>query len=140
MSKSFSDQQLQAYLDEALNNTSMAEIEKCLREDEVLREQLVAVAQKREAGVHGLGEIWRRHRASCPTREQLGGYLLGAMDTAQSDYIRFHLEVIQCRFCIANLEDLQRQNRENQSVAQSRRRKYFQTSAGYLSKRQEKKK
>jgi hypothetical protein len=138
MPATFSDQQLQAYLDEALSSSLMAEIEKSLRADELLRNRLVAIAETREAGVHGLGEIWRRHRASCPTREQLGSYLLGAMDGAHIDYIRFHLEIVQCRICAANLEDLQRQNRENQSVAQSRRRKYFQTSAGYLSKRQDK--
>jgi hypothetical protein len=138
MPKTFSDQQLQAYLDEALTSPLMAEIEKRLREDELLRDRLVTIAQTREAGVHGLGEIWRRHRASCPSREQLGSYLLGAMDEAQIDYIRFHIEVVQCRMCAANLEDLQRQSRESLSAAQSRRRKYFQTSAGYLSKGQEK--
>jgi hypothetical protein len=137
MPRTISDQQLQAYLDEALSSELMAEIEKSLREDDLLRDRLVAIAQTREAGVHGLGEIWRRHRASCPTREQLGSYLLAAMDQQQIDYIRFHLEVVQCRVCSANLEDLQRQNRDNQSATQTRRRKYFQTSAGYLSKRPE---
>jgi hypothetical protein len=137
MSINFSDQQLQAYLDEALSSSLMADIEKRLREDESLRNRLVAIVETREAGVHGLGEIWRRNRLSCPNREQLGSFLLGAMDEEQIDYIRFHLEVVQCRFCNANLEDLQRQNQESQAVAQTRRRKYFQTSAGYLTKPQD---
>ena len=134
MSYAFTDQQLQAYLDEALSSELMSQIEQALRSNESLRERLVAVAATREAGVHGLGEIWRRHRVSCPTRQQLGSFLLGAIDKAQADYIQFHLTTIQCRYCQANLEDLQRQNKESQSSVQTRRRKYFQTSAGYLSK------
>lgn len=128
----YSDQQLQAYLDEALASSAMAAIEQALRRDDTLRERLVQVAATREAGVHGLGEIWRRHRLSCPTRSQLGSFLLGATDKSTSDYIQFHLQVVQCRFCLSNVEDLQRQNSESQAIAQTRRRKYFQTSAGYL--------
>ncbi len=48
----------------------------------------------REAGVHGLGEIWRRHRLTCPSRQQLGSYLLGAMDDAKREYIQFHIESV----------------------------------------------
>lgn len=134
MSQTYTDQQLQAYLDEALASSLMAEIEHALRSDDALRERLVSVAATREAGVHGLGEIWRRHRISCPTRQQLGSYLLGAIDKANADYITFHLQTVQCRICLANLEDLQQQNQESQTAAQNRRRKYFQTSAGYLLK------
>lgn len=136
MAQDYTDQQLQAYLDEALSSESMAQIEHSLRSDEELRERLVAVASTREAGVHGLGEIWRRNRVSCPNRQQLGSFLLGAMDEEQSNYIKFHLQTIQCRYCIANLEDLQRQNKESQAAVQTRRRKYFQTSAGYLSSKE----
>ena len=135
MSDSFSDQQLQAYLDESLSVPIMSQIERTLRSDAQLRERLVVIAATREAGVHGLGEIWRRHRMSCPTRQELGSYLLKAMDEAQLDYIHFHLETVQCRFCLANLEDLQHQN-HHQSQSTARRRKYFQTSAGYLTGRQ----
>ena len=133
MAQQFSDQQLQAYLDETLASDMMSAIEHALREEEALRERLVAVAARREAGVHGLGEIWRRNRLSCPTRQQLGSYLLGAMDESMLDYIRFHLQTVECRLCQANLDDLQHQSSENQASIQTRRRKYFQTSAGYLS-------
>lgn len=135
MNVNFTDQQLQAYLDESLASSLMAKIEQSLRQDEGLRERLVRVAATREAGVHGLGEIWRRHRISCPSRQHLGSYLLGAMGQEPLQYIKFHLEVVQCRWCLANLEDLQKQNSESQTMVQSRRRKYFQTSAGYLSGR-----
>ena len=128
----FTDQQLLAYLDEAIHGETAAEIEKALRQDQSLRERLVAVAASRESGVHGLGDIWRKHRISCPSRDQLGSYLLGAMDQASMDYIQFHLNTVQCRLCQANLDDLQRRSQENKTATDSRRRKYFQTSAGYL--------
>lgn len=133
MPENFTDQQLQAYLDESLSVPTMAEIEHALRSNPQLRERLLGVASAREAGVHGLGEIWRRHRLSCPSRQELGSYLLGAMQVEYLDYIRFHLETIQCRFCQANLEDLKQQQSQNQPQVSARRRKYFQTSAGYLS-------
>lgn len=128
----FTDQQLQAYLDESLAPDVMTEVEKGLRESDDLRERLVVVAGMREAGVHGLGEIWRRNRLSCPTREQLGSYILGAIDPNLEDYIKFHLEVVGCRVCNANLEDLKAQQTEQQQATQTRRQKYFQTSVGHL--------
>lgn len=129
----FSDQQLQAYLDESLAAEAMSAIEQSLRASDELRERLIVIAGQREAGVHGLGEIWRRNRLSCPDRQQLGSYLLGAMDESLRDYIQFHIEKVGCRLCEANLHDLESQSTEQQSVTQSRRRRYFQTSAGYLS-------
>ncbi len=130
----FSDQQLQAYLDETLAAELMSLVERALRTDQSLRERLIAVAGKREAGVHGLGEIWRRHRLTCPTRQQLGSYLLGAMDEQLHAYLKFHLETVGCRLCRANLDDLESQRTEQEAATQSRRRRYFQTSAGYLSR------
>ena len=129
----FSDQQLQAYLDESLAADVMSALEKSLRGDDALRERLIAIAGMREAGVHGLGEIWRRNRVSCPTRQQLGSFILGAIDDSLRDYVQFHIETVGCRLCRANLDDLERQSTEQQTTTQSRRRRYFQTSAGYLS-------
>lgn len=128
----FSDQQLQAYLDEALPTAAMSAVEQRLRQDGELRERLLALAAQREAGVHGLGEIWRRHRLSCPLRTELGGFLLGTLAAEQLAYIQFHLQHIGCRLCAANLEDLQQQHDQQQQFAHARRRRFFQTSAGLL--------
>jgi len=62
----------------------------------------------RVRGEHTAGAIWRRERVSCPTREQLGGYLLEAGDPELLDYVRFHLEEIGCPYCQANLDDLRK--------------------------------
>ena len=128
----FSDQQLTSYLDESLAADQMATIEDALRENEDLRNRLAHLVGRREAGVHGLGEIWQRNRLSCPTRSQLGSYLLGALSKDKQNYFDFHLKVVGCRLCNANLEDLRAQQTEQSSEVSTRRRKYFQTSAGYL--------
>jgi anti-sigma factor RsiW len=123
---------LQAYLDEALTPAEMAAIEAELRKKPDLLKQLAAINARRDAGVHSVGEIWRRQRLSCPTREQLGSYLLGALDQQHSQYVDFHLQTIGCRFCQANLEDLRRQQQENAETVKTRRTKYFQSTAGHL--------
>ncbi|QDV22456.1 hypothetical protein [Aureliella helgolandensis] len=128
----FTNQQLQSYLDETLASELMVAVEQQLRTDEVLRERLIELAGRREAGVHGLGEIWRRNRLSCPSREQLGSFLLGAIDEQLQAYIAFHVERVGCRLCAANLQDLKSQQTEQSASMQTRRRRYFQTSAGYL--------
>src|SRR5262249_13945850 len=92
---------------------------------------------RRDAGVHSLAEIWRRHRLTCLTREQLGSHLLGILADEESAYISFHLETIGCRYCQANMDDLKAQQAQTaQPVAANssshRRRKYFQSSAGHL--------
>lgn len=126
--------ELEAYLDEHLSPELMAQVEQALRDDVKLMQQLVAINNRREAGVHSIGGVWRRHRLSCPTREQLGSYLLGAMSKDQRDYVKFHLETVGCRYCQAGLEDLRSQQQETAEVVSNRRAKYFQTSAGYLKK------
>ena len=128
----FHQADLEAYLDEALPPEEMARMEQALRNDAGLMRRLAAVHGRRNAGVHSLGEIWRRGRLSCPTREQLGSFLLKAIEPEASDYIAFHLETVGCRYCQANLADLKRRQAEAHETVQVRRRKYFQSSAGYL--------
>jgi hypothetical protein len=111
----------------------MAALEAALRDDEALQRRLSAAAGRRDAGVHSLSAIWRRHRLSCPTREQLGSYLLGVLDPEFGDYVAFHLEKIGCRYCRASLEDLKAQAAADDPGVQKRRSKYFQSSVGRLS-------
>jgi hypothetical protein len=135
MAETFRQSDLEAYLDEALPPEEMARIEKAMRDDRALMRQLTAVHARRSAGVHSLGDIWRRHRLSCPSREQLGSLLLGALPDELADYLQFHVNVAGCRFCQANLADLQNRQAEGEHAAESRRRKYFQSSAGYLQRK-----
>jgi len=123
---------LEGYLDEALAPEEMARVELALRRDRELLGQVRAIHARRNSGVHTLGEIWRQGRLSCPDREQLGSYLLGVLPDELADYVAFHVEQIGCRFCRANLADLESQQAEAAEAAEGRRRKYFQSSAGYL--------
>lgn len=135
MTGDYSDSELEAYLDEALPAADMARVESAVRETPALLRRLAEVIGRREAGAHSVGDVWRRHRLSCPSRMELGGFLLGALGADAADYIRFHLERIGCRYCQANLEDLQRQRQEAAETVTSRRTRYFQSSAGYFEPR-----
>jgi anti-sigma factor RsiW len=132
MTRPFTQAEMEAYLDESLPAEEMARIEKALREAPNLAGQLTAINARRDAGLHSLGGIWRRHRISCPSREQLGSYLLETLSAETAQYVEFHIQVAGCRCCQANLADLEAQQAEAQEAVQSRRRKYFQSSAGYL--------
>lgn len=68
---SISDADLQAYLDETLTEGRSIEIEQAVRADSALAERLAQWIRQRDSGVHSVGEIWRRHRLSCPGRETL---------------------------------------------------------------------
>src|SRR5262245_61303516 len=130
---------LHGYLDDALSDAETAHVEQALRESEALRRLLRAVIQERDRGEHTVGAIWRRQRLSCPSREQLGSYLLQVLDQPVLDYIDFHLHTIACPFCLANLADLQSLQKEPAPKAQERRRRFFESSAGYLKIGQNKK-
>ncbi|MGW8256475.1 MAG: hypothetical protein ACWGMZ_03215 [Thermoguttaceae bacterium] len=132
MSARISESDLEAYIDEALPPEEMAAIERMLREDRKLLDRLAAIHARRDSGVHSIGEIWREHRLSCPTRAQLGAFLLHTLPQETANYVAFHLQVVGCRYCAANLADLQAVEDADQNATESRRRKYFQSSTGYL--------
>ncbi len=125
--KPYTDDDLLAYLDEMLPADRMSAIETQLRADEALRLRVAAVARRRDQGVHSVGEIWRRMRLSCPTRNQLGSFLLGTLDPALTEYIEFHLRSVGCRLCAANLDDLERSMKTTPETT-DRRRRFFESS------------
>lgn len=127
----FSDAELLGYLDEAFGPALMSEIEQALRDSRPLKQRLAALAADRDAGAHSVGEVWRRFRVSCVSRSELGGFLLGTLDEAQRQYLQFHIHTVGCRFCQANLADLE-QALESSEKTSSRRQRYFESSAGYL--------
>lgn len=129
----FTDADLLAYLDEVAAPDRMAAIEAALRDEAALRERVAALVEGRDAGVHSLGEVWRRSRVTCPPREQLGSWLLEVLPSGLADYISFHLDVVGCRWCAASVEDLRRQAREADAERPQRRGKYFESSVGRLS-------
>ncbi|HBV63225.1 MAG TPA: hypothetical protein DEF45_09415 [Rhodopirellula sp.] len=129
----FSDAELSAFFDEALSPARCAELEYELRSNTQLRQRLIEVRGRESAGLHTLGAIWRRNRLSCPDRSELGQFVLGTLEIEQMDYIQFHLQKIGCRYCQANLADMDPADKTPEQ-AKTRRSRYFQTSAGYLKK------
>src|SRR5690242_21307795 len=103
----------------------MTAIEEALRSSDDLQSRLAAINGRRDAGVHSLGEIWRRHRLSCPSREQLGSFLLGVLSSEENDYIKFHVNSIECRYCTASIEDLKAQQSAATNEVTRRRQKYY---------------
>jgi hypothetical protein len=128
----FTREQLMAYLDDALSESETAQVEQALRQSDPLRNQLRGLMTERDRGEHTIGAIWRRQRLTCPTREQLGNYVLGVLDGDRQDYLEFHLQTIGCAFCLANLADLQALQEEPPSHTERRRRRFFESSAGLL--------
>ncbi len=127
----FSDAQLLGYVEEVLPVELMTAIETALRDSDPLRRHVAQLIRRRDAGEHSLGQIWQRLRLSCPTRNELGSYLLGSLPQQELDYIEFHLQSVGCRFCAANLEDL-RDSTTPADDPQQRRNRFFQSSAGFL--------
>ncbi len=123
--------ELLSYLDEMLHVERAAAIEQQLRESESLRQRAADLIRRRDQGGHSVGEVWRRHQLSCPTRSELGSYLLGALGDDELTYIEFHIRTIGCRVCAANLEDL-RHRQQATPPDTGRRRRYFESSAGVL--------
>lgn len=131
MSTGWTDREIAAWLDEMLPAARLSELEDQLRDDIELQERIAEQIRQRDQGGHSVGEIWHRQRLSCPSRSELGGYLLGTLDAEQRDYLDFHMGAVGCRVCAANLEDLKAATAEaNEQPARSRR--YFESSAGLL--------
>lgn len=127
-----SEAELLAYLDEALAPELASEIEQELRNSPASRQQLIALLERRDQGGHTLGEIWRRRQLSCPSRTDLARYMNGQTTGPERDYLEFHLGIIQCPVCEANLEDLRQLSQGQTDEQDHRRRKIFESSAGRL--------
>lgn len=132
----WSDRELSAWLDEMLPVERMTELESDLRDSEDLRDRVASLIRHRDQGGHTVGEIWHRERLSCPSRSELSGFLLKTLTDEHRDYISFHLTMVGCRICLANLNDLQ-ESAAQADGAPARRRRFFESSAGLLTRSDE---
>ena len=128
----FSDQDLQAFLDETLAVEDSARLEQALRDDEALRRRLAAMIADGDAGEHSLGAVWRRRRLTCADRSTLGAYVLGVLPDDQRRYLELHLNVVGCRFCAANLEEIRERSAAADAKPDDRRKGIFDSSVGRL--------
>jgi len=79
-----------------------------------------------------LTDLWEYYRFSCPKRNTIGAYLLGTLEPDWHKYVEFHLKVLGCRFCRANLDDLQSQSQETQNEAFQAR--IMESTIGFLTR------
>jgi hypothetical protein len=124
---------LRDYLADALPAEDMARVEKALRDSAELRARLEDVRQDRgDPNLHTLGAIWRRSRLTCPSRQQLGSFLLDALDPELASYLQFHLDVIECPFCQANLADLKARTAQATTATRNRHNRILRSSQHLL--------
>lgn len=137
MASEFSEADLEAYLEEALDPVRAAELEAALRTNKKLVARLSHINGRRDAGIHTIGEIWRQNNIGVPSRGEVAKYLAGELDEGLADYIHFRLEVLKCRFTSALVEDLKRQLETGEVAArESRRQRYLESSAGLVRNRE----
>lgn len=132
MTTEFTNAELEAYLDESLESGRAGEIERLVREDSDLLRRLSEINGRREAGMHTLGEVWRRNQLGVPTVEKMGKFLLGVLPSGEADYVRFRIEELKCPFTVALKADLESRNQEPQAQSTARRSKIYNSSAGLL--------
>lgn len=125
----FTDGELTAYISEALPLARSVAVEAALRTSPELLERLRGLLATYDVGPVSLGEIWRRRHVSCPSRITWQAYLADQIHGELHAYLQFHLEEIECRYCAANVADLQV---NDTAAAQARVSKIFATSVGHL--------
>jgi RNA polymerase sigma factor (sigma-70 family) len=76
-----------------------------------------------------LTQVWEQWRFTCPKRSTIGRFLLGTLEENWTDYIDFHVNKLGCRFCRANVEDLQKATEEEQKKVQQ---KIFESTIGFF--------
>jgi RNA polymerase sigma factor (sigma-70 family) len=79
-----------------------------------------------------LTDLWEHYRFSCPKRNTIGAYMLGTLEPDWQRYVAFHLNLLGCRFCRANLDDLQSRSQETQQEAFQAR--IMESTIGFLSR------
>jgi RNA polymerase sigma factor (sigma-70 family) len=87
-----------------------------------------------ELPVHGdslVTEVWEEQRLTCPKRSTIGRYLLGTLEPPWHELVDFHLNRLGCRFCRANLDDLQKKTAEDSAVV---RDKVLHSTIGFFKK------
>ncbi len=75
-----------------------------------------------------LEQIWLDQRPSCPKRTTLGKYALEILPEDWTDFVHFHVELLGCGFCQANLVELQCTEEESSDINEV----LFQSTIGFL--------
>ncbi|RJP36718.1 MAG: sigma-70 family RNA polymerase sigma factor [Phycisphaerales bacterium] len=93
-----------------------------------------AACMEEERAEVTVSSVWREQRLTCLKRSTLGSYLLGLLEDPWKSYTQFHLDVVGCPMCVANLEDLQREEEDEKDAQASPSERFFASSVGFLRK------
>lgn len=126
------DQRLLAYIRDELPAEQLREIEELLRTNAESRDQLGRLLEGTQGDQHAPGTVWRQSRLTCPSREEWGSYLLGVLDPHFAAYYRFHLDRVECPFCLANVADLRELLQSPLEQIRDRQERIFRSSLGAL--------
>ena len=78
-----------------------------------------------------VAKVWCERRLTCLKRSTLGAHALGVLDDPWLSYTQFHLDVVGCLLCLANLQDLESEDLgEGRAPSES----IFASSVGFLSR------
>jgi RNA polymerase sigma-70 factor, ECF subfamily len=55
-----------------------------------------------------VSSVWRQARVSCPARHWLARHQAGSLESGPASFIQFHLGEMECPWCVANRDDLER--------------------------------
>lgn len=130
----FNDAELEAYLDESLDPMRANELEQVIRDDPELLKRLSRINGRRDAGMHTLGEIWRRYQIGVPAPDEMAEHLAGTLPLEESAYIDFRIKELKCPFTIAMLRDAEAQA-ANDGSSKDRRDKVYEKSEALLKKK-----
>lgn len=78
-----------------------------------------------------VARVWRERRLTCLKRSTLGSYQLGVLEEPWMGYTQFHLDVVGCPMCLANLADIES---EEEDGTQADTQRMFASSVGFLSR------
>lgn len=65
-----------------------------------------ALKQETEGLSISVGALWIREGITCPHDDILLAHLNRGLDHEESDFIRFHLETVECPRCMSRVEEL----------------------------------
>ena len=91
-----------------------------------------ALADQAHEGVTGLdvAAVWREERVSCPARHWIARYLADSLEEEPRQFLDFHLQEMECPWCLANRDDLAREDDLEELLERVRA-----STAGYLRSR-----
>ena len=79
-----------------------------------------------------LHQVWENLRPSCPKRTTLGKFSLQLLPDDWTDFVHFHVELLGCSYCRANLAELEAESEESGSEDFSQQ--LFQSTIGFLNR------